>query len=350
MPVMTVDRLGDLLKATTVDFNRGKLTDISVDLQEYVALSQLMQKKRMSSSGGTAIEFRLLTESGQNFAWTAPYETDTVNRTEGLTTGTIPWRFAKNAYTLDVRESALNEGPNRLIDLVRVERHRMNTRTAQEMEEVFWNCPTFGTTRKPYGIPYYVPRSNTEGFNGTHYTGYSDCAGINATTQANWRPWTGQYTNVTKDDLVRKMRKASDYVRFKAPNPSGIATFDTGMDCQYYTNNSVKSSLEDLLEAQNEDLGKDIATYQNMTTFRGRPVQWVPYLDADTVNPVYGINWGVWETRYQTGWWGKETKVDQVPNNHNALAVWHDWIFNWVCFDRRQNFVLATNNTYPTAA
>ena len=74
---------------------------------------------------------------------------------------------------------------------------------------------------------------------------------------------------------------------------------------------------------------------------------WVPVLDEDTTNPVYGINWGEFKTAILGNWWMKETVLDRVPGQHNVSAVYIDSSFNWICRNRRRNFVISNGTTLP---
>ena len=81
------------------------------------------------------------------------------------------------------------------------------------------------------------------------------------------------------------------------------------------------------------------------TMFRKIPVVAVQELENDTTNPVYGINWGEFKTVVLKGWWMKEFMQDHVPGQH-TMQAWHcDTTFNYICRNRRRNWVIATNTT-----
>ena len=76
------------------------------------------------------------------------------------------------------------------------------------------------------------------------------------------------------------------------------------------------SDIEDVGEAQNENLGRDIAPYgDNMAVlaFRGHPLLYVPQLDADTTNPFYGIDHSTFMPVCPQGDYLRETGRNDAP-------------------------------------
>ncbi len=103
-----------------------------------------------------------------------------------------------------------------------------------------------------------------------------------------------------------------------------------------------------LLESQNDNLGMDVDSMDGKPVFRRTPITWIPQLDNDTTNPVYGINWGEFHTAGLRQWWLKETQIPIQPNQHTVSSTHTDCTFQWLTRDRRRHFVLATNTTTPT--
>jgi hypothetical protein len=192
----------------------------------------------------------------------------------------------------------------------------------------------------------WIVKNATEGFNGGAPTGYTTI-GLNPTTYPRWQNWTAQYTAVTRDDFIRKARKAATFTNFKPP-VEGIPTFHTGNAFGYYTNYGVIGPLEEALESQNDNLGNDVASKDGQVMFRRTTVTWVPILERDTTNPFYGVNWGSFKTMILNGWWMKETNVPIYPGQHTVSAHFLDSTYNFVARNRRCHFVIATGVTYPS--
>ena len=101
---------------------------------------------------------------------------------------------------------------------------------------------------------------------------------------------TGAYGSVSKDDLIRKMRTAHRKTKFRSP-----VSHDTpkqgGMQNGIYTNSDVIGLVEEILEAQNMNLGNDVASKDGKACFKSSPLVYVPYLDNDSTDPVYMLDW-----------------------------------------------------------
>ncbi len=348
MPLQA-ENLADLVASTLKDLGEMKITEIATDLQDHVAMNSLLKKDRVQLDAGTAVQWDVMVTQSGAARTVGMYATDNVNVGEVLVQASHPWRHWTTNYAMDAREIDMNRSPRKIVDLLKTRRIDSMISLAELMETLFWQFPTSTNTLDPHGLPFWVVKtgaSTTGGFNGTLQSGYSAVAGLSPTTYPRWTNWNALYTAVSKDDLIRKWREAATKTGFKPP-VDGISTFNTGNKYGYYTNYSCLGQLEEAVEAQNENLGNDVASKDGDTIFRRVPVTWVPKLDADTTNPVYGVNWGVFKTYLLRGWWLKEMKIDVTPGQHTVATVHIDNTGNWICKDRRRNFVLATATTYP---
>ena len=71
------------------------------------------------------------------------------------------------------------------------------------------------------------------------------------------------------------------------------------------------------------------------------PVIAVPYLDNNTSNnPFYGISFDTWKYMYNPGWKQKTYRPEKDPNQPTMNVVWVYSQGNFVCINRRRNFVL----------
>ncbi len=340
MPTLQADNIVDMVTTTQKDLGRMKWTEIASDLQEYVAMDKLLKKEKVQYESGIGIQFNVMVDTTGQARNTGLFGTDNINQGDHMTVGSIPWRHATANYSFDRREVAMNRSPAKIVDLVKQRRATCMIDQAVLHEGNFWGKPTDSNDNlKPYGIDYWIVRNATEGFTGGIPSGFSNVGGISPTTYPNWKNWSAQYTNVTKDDFVRKMRKAATYTKFKSP-----ATFDSYERSQkkygYYTNYGGVGTLEELLEDQNDNLGNDIASKDGAVIFRRIPVEWVPQLDADTANPVYGINWSVFCPVVLAGEHMKENPPVPAPNQHTVMVVHVDTTLNWLCYNRRLCFVI----------
>ena len=154
------------------------------------------------------------------------------------------------------------------------------------------------------------------------------------------------YANVTKDDLVRKWRRMSVYTDFM-PLVDEIPTYNLGDDLQGYTNYTLLAAMEELLLAQNDNLGPDLASMDGRVVIKRVPIMALKVLEDDTTNPLYFLNWGVFGSMGLRGEWMVESQIDKVAGQHTVAATHTDCSMNFICRDRRRNSVFSTNTTMP---
>jgi hypothetical protein len=348
MATLQADDIVDLITITQRDLGRLRWTDLSYDLQEYVALPSILQKEKVTYSSGYGMQWNVMTGTSGATRDVGLYEVDSVNVSDVMTTANIPWRHMTTNYAIERREISMNTGPAQIVDLVKIRRHDAMVDLAKHLETRFWNKPDASSDNlRIFGVPYWIVYNATEGFNGGNPSGFaSGAAGIDSTTTPNWSNWSAQYTNVSSTDLIRKWRKAATFTKFMAPQPS--PSYGTGARYGYYTNYDVIGPLEEVLESQNDNLGNDIASKDGKLLFRQIPVTWVPFLEGRNGDPIYGINWGQFKPAFLSGEYLREEGPVKASNQHTVFQTHVDLTMNIMCTDRRSNFVLATAEPDPT--
>lgn len=335
----TVEQLADVVATTLTELGRGKFSDLTGDLQEYVAFNEIFKKNRVTQDSGKSITFNIMNGTSGAARNVALYEADDYDVDDVMLTGSVPWRHQNSNWTIEEHEVSMNSGASQIVELVKVRRSDGIIDFAKLTENNFWGKPSSSSdTLKPYGIDYWAVRNATEGFTGGIPSGFSDVAGVSPTTYTRWKNWSANYTSITPDDLVAKAIKALTYCNFMPP--LDLPTYNTGTKWSMYSNYAMCSALDKLQRAQNDNLGSDLGSRAGTTLIKSTPVKWVPQLDADTTNPIYGINWGLFKTTFLRGWYMKETKPRPSPVHHNCVVTDLDNTMNWVCRDRRGLFVL----------
>lgn len=347
MPDLTATQLNDLVQTTLRDLGKPKFTEIATDLQRHTAMKNLLKKNRVVLQSGYGVQWDVMVNHAQSAANVGLGATDNVNIVDTMVQATADWRNTTANYAIIGQEISMNREPARIVNLIQERRIACMIAVAEIMENNFWGPPVVSTDSiTPWGVNMWIVKNATEGFNGGAPSGYTTI-GLNPTTYPRWQNWTAQYTSVTRDDFIRKCRKAATFTDFQPP-VDGIPTPNTGDSYGFYTNYGVIGPLEEALESQNEDLGPDVASQDGRTLFRRVPVMWVPKLEADTTNPFYGINWGWFKTYILEGWWLKETHVPVYPLQHTISAHFLDCTYQWITKNRRNHFVIATGTTYPS--
>jgi len=348
MATLQADDIVDLITITQKDLGKMRWTDLSYDLQEYVALPSLLQKEKVAYGSGYGMQWNVMTGTSGATKDVGLYEVDSVNVSDVMTTGSVPWRHMTTNYAIERREIAMNTGAAQIVDLVKIRRHDAMVDLAKHLESRFWAKPdTSADNLRIFGVPYWIVYNATEGFNGGNPSGFSSgAAGLDSGTYTNWKNWSANYTAGGGGDLVAKWRKAATFTNFKAPHAA--PAYGQAARYGYYTNYAVISDLENRLGGQNDNLGYDIASMDGKVVFRGTPVTWVPNLESFAGDPVYGINWGQFKPAFLSGEYLREEGPVKASNQHTVFQTHLDLTMNIMCTDRRSNFVLATAEPDPT--
>lgn len=344
---LTAVQVGDLVQTTLRDLGKPRFTEIATNLQKHTAMRNLLKRNRVELQSGYGLQWDVMVGQTGAAANVGLYNTDTVNDVDVMTQAQADWRFSNTNYPIENRVLSMNREPARIVDFVKEKRIAAMISFAELMEANFWGPPVaFADALTPWGVNTWIVKNATQGFNGAAPSGYT-VIGLNPTTYPNWQNWTDQYTAVSQDDFVRRLRKAATFTEFE-PVVDGVPTFDTGEDYGFYTNYGVIAPLEEVLMSQNDNMGSEIAKYDGRVHFRGVPITWIPKLEPDTTNPIYGIQWGVFKTFVLQGWWLKETHIPIYPMQHTLSAHFMDCVYQWALRNRRVHFVIATGTTYPS--
>ena len=342
--------IADLITTSLPELGKLKFTDLSSDYQNTIALKRIIRQKKMTYDSGPTVRFNVMFDTNGSARFVPMGYTAVVDIPSVMTYGEVPWRHATFNWAIEGREEIMNSGASKIVDIMQVRRLSAMGDFIKLMEQYLWRVPS-SSSDAIYGIPYWVVKSNTavttnDGFNGATPSGHSTVAALSTTTYQRWKNYATQYTTVSKEDLIRKMRRASVYTDFM-PLVDDMPVYNTGDDYGYYTNYAVLSVLEEILESQNENLGSDIASQDGKVVFRRGTITNVKELDLDTTNPVYGLNWGELMAQRLRGWWMKETPVPINPNQPTVSSVHVNCTLNTLCRNRRRQFVLATNTGLP---
>ena len=342
------DDYTDLVTTTLRHLEKTTWADIVIDNQRHIAMPKVLKSKKVQFGSGYGHQWNVRVLSNDAARNVKLNETDNPTTADTQITGNIPWRHSETHWALEERIISMNKAPARLVDLLQTSRVDAMTDLAELMETNFWSVPASSSdSLVPFGVPYWVTAtsiSTTGGFNGGAATGHTEVGGINPSTYARWKNWNCTYSQISKQDLVRKWREAATKTEFRPPVDGPFSNMNS--QYSFYTDYAVLATLEELLEGQNDNLGNDVASKDGSTVFRRIPVEWVPYFDnnsgtSDTTNPVYGINWAVFKPCFLSGEYMKETKVQPHPLQHRTIVQYIDCTYNFFCVDRRRNFVLS---------
>lgn len=348
MPALTALQLNDLTQTTIRELNEPNFIEIATDLQEYTAMKRLFKKNKRTIQSGFGVQWDVMVNHSGLADNVGLGAQDNIEIVDTMTQAQADWRNTVAHWTVIGQEISMNKGKRQIVNLMVVRRRATMIALAELAENNFWGPPvSLSDEVTPWGVNTWVVKNASEGFNGGAPSGYSSI-GLNPTTHPRWKNYTALYANITKTDLIRKWRKAARKTNFKPPVDEAGPTGQTYQyQYGYYTTEPVIGILEEILEGQNDNLGLDIDPMNNKPVFQRTPIEWVPILDADTTNPIYGLNWKHIEVIALQDWWMRQTPVPVYPGQHTVSATFIDLTYQIVFRNRRSHFVLATGVTYP---
>lgn len=364
----------DIVRATLeLLIGQGHFTNLLSDLAEYALVQRIMPKHKKAFAGGLDWTFKVAVGANNSGNGTAkfisPFENDTFNRVNVLVDGKVSPRFITANYVYSKLEQCLNSGEATkgkalaLVEFVKLQLELMYQSAFDLMENTFAGVgpATADDKKTPHGLAFYIQKQAKTG--ATHSATVNPDGGldgldpmlaksatdstltacprcdISSSTYARWANWAARYSKVSKEDLVRKMRIAAHKINFKSPLSLKDPTLSTGRDI--LTNLAVLQELETILEAQNMNLGNDVASKDGKVLFKGAPIEYIPILDGDTENPIYMIDWKTLVFGCVDGWDKKVSAPIQDNNDHNLMKGFLDMSCEMVCTNLRNQAVLA---------
>lgn len=345
--MLTPDRISDLVISTQNKLiSRGAFLNLMTDLTDYVAVREMYKKHQKVFNGGLDWEFEAVLDHNHSARFTSLYDDDGASVNDGIIKGTVGPRFVDANYVFDIREKVFQQGPEVIIDYVKTKYTKMIVSFWELLEPALWGKPEDSTDKTtPYGVEFWVtkgtPVANDRGeFCGGNPAGFSDGrAGIDSNKYKRWRNWSAKYAAITNDDLVDKMLRAHRMTMFRSPVSIKEPSLG-GTGNGIYTNDAVITDFTKIIRAQNMNLGNELGSKDGEAMFKGSPIVYAPYLDDDTHNPVYMLDWK-WLALGMLAGWEEHTSAPQpVAGKHNVRAVFLDGGLNMICTNLRRQTVL----------
>jgi hypothetical protein len=319
---------------------RGAFTDLQTDIMDHVAVRELWKRRQKVFAGGDDWEFEAQMDHNHSARFVGLYETDGSALTDTMVRGRVQPRHVNAHYIYDQREKAFQRGGVEIVNLIQTRYVAMMVSLYEKMEEALWGKPTDSTdTVTPYGIEYWITKSTSEGFFGANPSGFTaGKAGISQGTYARWANWTNDYDAVSKENLIRMMRRAHRNIRWRSPVSHSEPTLGPKGN-GIYTNDTVVGLMEEVCEQQNMNLGVDLASKDGRTLFKGTPITFAPYLDNDTEDPVYMLDWKWLSIGILAGWENQLSPPYMVPDKHLVRRVDLDCTMQMIATDLRRHAV-----------
>jgi len=348
MAQLTANELVDLVAGTLDDLGPLKFENIAQTLQDYEVVPKWFKKDKVMIQDGRGIQRNLLNKLSNAAKHVGLFDTSNANVPEILKQVRVDWIHAETSWAFEYRSDVLmNRGGSAIVDTIEQRRADAMISLVEEIEQKSWTAPGTTDTVDPYGLPYWIVKSNTTpagGFTGGAPTGHTTVGGIDLTASPNFKNWSANYTTLSKADAIKKLRTAHRKINFKSPVSIPQYRGEKGNNYRLYVNESTISDVEDVGEGQNENLGRDIASMDGQMVFKNHPIIWVPQLDSDGNNPIYMVNHRTFWPAILKGDNLRETEPMRAPHQPNLFECFVYITYNFVCINRRANAVIYIDN------
>lgn len=346
MEPLSFQDISDAVASTQRHYGPPTFRQVAQAQTRYEIFSRWFREDKVIVTEGYGIERQLmLDEEDDDDIHTGAYAEDQVDFEDVMGKLRVDFVLAKKGWTFNYDEISNNRGGAQLFDLIESRRSAKLLTIIKGIESRGWMAPAGPTDDLvPYGVPFWVVKNSTRGFTGGYPTGFTDLANIDLTEHPNFKNWSNPYSDISRTDLIYKMREGRLETDFVSPLEVG-GEGDVIMETyRTYCNNQTYLDLEMKMEDQNENLGPDIGkTAAGRLLFNGNPVVAVPSLNQDEQDPVYTLCHDVFKPMVQADNFLRESDVIRSTKNSDQFVVFINLKYNYVCFDRRRNAVFYRN-------
>ncbi len=343
---LQADVYQDMLISTLKHLGRFKWTDLTTSRHNFIALPKILNNSKAVTRTGIGVQFQVKvgtvgTARNVYIGHTTNYRT-----ADTMKSASVPWRHMNTSYMFYRKTMAMNKDPELIFDMVKSERHGAFMDRAEVHEQNFWTKPADSTDDiKPFGLPYWVVFNSTLGQTGGNASGFTaGPGGLDSDAYPRWKNWSGPFSAVTKPDFIRTIKYLLTKTKYKppiAPQPDYSTGASRGIYAGY---DRVLAPLGELLEAQNDNLSRTdldgLYMEDSQVMIRRYPIEWCDYLDDDTNDPVYGVDWAQYQPIFLSGENAREDGPKEVSGQIGVFAVDIDDSMNYICENRRTQFVM----------
>lgn len=345
------------LIATTLPDLPEQYFEVAWDNQDY-EFCRIYQTERMEVDGGTNIQRKVMLDHSGNARYVRLFDTTEPTVSDVMKTITVPWTQIKTHYSWEKLEILRNKNSAKgFIRLLETRRIDGLWALAQLIEERAWKTPTSSTDDLyPNGVPYYINHLNAgitaAGFSGQtiRYQDAStgtECAGLDAATEAKWRNYAATYTTID-NAMLKTFRKAFLLTKFKAPLFINDPAQKRNAAKRIYCDADTGVALQELADAKDDKhTGKEVLGNIRMDDgglvyINRLPVVYITELDGYTdpatstaTAPIYCIDFTKFIPYVQDGYWMEESEPMTDRRQNTTLTVFVDGSHNNLCTNRR---------------
>ncbi len=351
MPTLHAQDLDDLVLGTLPHLEKDQVEVIAQDLQSYEAMGRWLRKDKIQVDDGKGIERYLMDGTMGAAAHVGLYEEDNTNVGDHMFKYNLNWVHAQTKWGYEFREGLMNRGKAFLFNVIKPRRIAAMIDMADILETAAFSVPAQSDANNPRGLLYWIVYNGTAGFNGGYPSpggvAHTNLAGVDLTVHPNFKSYTDIYTQITRTDLVFKLRKAHHKIKFVSPNTNKVYASKLARRYRIYCNLNSLMYIEDQLTMQNDNLGSDIAKMDDGAVFKGHPFIWVPYFDDNLAagsDPFVLTDLDAFHPVVLRGDVFRQSGPYRVAKMHNVREVFTDLTYQYECTNRRANAMITKSD------
>jgi hypothetical protein len=363
--------LYDLWKATLEAFEWDDTTTMEVLLprQQWFVCDEYMPQHEFET--GTQIKRQVQYAEG-TATWVRPAMERTRSANRFITDFTAPWVGIYGEHSITAAELRRNRSKARLKNLSVSRRIGARLGILKEIEQRLFQLPDSATDDlHPRGFFYYlvpitlaqVAAGTTCEYQGQNPTGFSDCAGIDASsaTYSRWRnlnaSWAANDGTVTEAD-VQMMGKVFRRSNWRVPpQVSDIKPGSLAAKMRLLAPETFIDNYSRFVRQQNDNLGPDGGRFYGAgignngePLFKSMPIAWCKDLDSPTTSdltargyyPLVGLNLTHFTPIFEEGMYFVEDAVAKDWRQPDVFTTMTDCSFQNFCSNRQQaGFVIS---------
>jgi hypothetical protein len=289
----------------------------------------------------------LITDDNGTFEYAGMFDKATPRISTAGKTGTVPMRFVRGhtVYSKQAKAFQSNDA-TRIYNVVEVEMQRMMQSILEGLENALAGKPaTSADETTVWGLPMYLVKSDTKGFNGKNPTGFaSGVAGIDSDTYTRYANYTDTFSEYSRSDFGVTMQEAILSTKFYSPvqvnMPEAIPQTTSR---RWFTTKQNILDLTSYQEDRNTNSGPDVVVNQHgAVTLNNNPVMHAAVLDTDGDNPFYGVDGNSMKMISLSGFDQLRPSQAYKADGYYSDTVMSDTLLscNLACNDRRRQIVI----------
>ncbi len=282
--------------------------------------------------------------------WFKPGTVRQTRLTNNSVKGTVP--IANGGYSVAYieEETLANRSPAQIIDVIKARELTEKLRYFRGLVKDAWGYVDSSLDQTQlFGYPMWIVPitaaqmvANAGGafqganvastVNSTLATTGSAGVDLSSSTYADLRNWNAGWTNsdgeIAQTDRVR-IAETLYRLSFKAPNSMKDLEVPAFKKRVIFTNSTMWTSLGNVKEQLNDNIGADITKYRGSHLINGIPVERVDALDTADVdlrgtNPMYFINTDLIRLGVDKKKWMRKSKPQLTPNTTDSVSLFTD--------------------------